>query len=150
MQCIASTLRISDQTPIPRHRTALLLAATIVLGLTSRCASSMSWLGEHPGDALYAAAAAWAFLLLRPALAAWQVGTLAFAAAALVELQQLLTWPWLVALRQTSVGALVLGQGFQWQDLLAYLVGATTAASLAAAVRPRAVSASSRGSRSTR
>jgi hypothetical protein len=138
-----------DRTPLPRRRTALLLAATIAMGLASRRPASIAWLGEYPGDALYAAAAAWALLLLRPTLAAWQVGTLAFVAASLVELQQLLAWPWLVELRQTTLGALLLGQGFQWQDLLAYLVGATTAAGLAAVARPRSISPASPGSRST-
>jgi hypothetical protein len=133
----------------PRSRTTTLLAATIGLGLGSRLLSWPGWLGEYPGDALYATAAAWAWLLLMPNLRSWQVGALAFVSASLVELQQLLVWPWLVDLRQTRLGALLLGQGCQWQDLLAYLVGATAAALLAAAVRPATVSATSPGSRST-
>lgn len=139
----------SARTPLPRRRTVLLLAATVTLGLASRSTAARLLLGEYPGDALYAAAATWAWFLLRPTLAAWQAGTLAVAATALVELQQLLVWPWLVELRQTRLGALLLGQGFQWQDLLAYLVGAAAAAGLAAATRSPAVSASSPGSRST-
>ena len=55
---------------------------------------------------------------------------LALAFSVAIELSQLLTWPWLVELRATRLGGLVLGQGYQWADLLAYLIGATLAAVL--------------------
>ncbi|MES2316729.1 MAG: DUF2809 domain-containing protein [Pseudomonadota bacterium] len=41
----------------------------------------------------------------------------------LVEASQLWQPPWLNAIRATSIGHLVLGQGFQWGDVLVYTCG---------------------------
>ena len=49
------------------------------------------------------------------------VAALAFASA--VECSQLLAFDWLVSLRHTTLGALVLGQGFLWSDLVCYTAG---------------------------
>jgi hypothetical protein len=40
-----------------------------------------------------------------------------------VEFSQLLHWPWLMDLRATTLGHLILGTDFHWQDLLAYPAG---------------------------
>ena len=45
-----------------------------------------------------------------------------------VEVSQLYHTPLLDAVRQTTPGALVLGQGFLWSDLVCYVVGAGAAA----------------------
>jgi hypothetical protein len=45
----------------------------------------------------------------------------------LIELQQLYHAEWLVALRNTSFGHYVLGQGFLWSDLVCYTVGVAVA-----------------------
>lgn len=50
------------------------------------------------------------------ALASWLV-------AVRVELSQLIQTPWLVAIRQTTVGHLALGSTFYWPDLAAYTIG---------------------------
>ena len=41
----------------------------------------------------------------------------------LVEFSQLLTFSWLVEMRKTFIGHMILGQGFLWIDLLAYTIG---------------------------
>jgi hypothetical protein len=94
-------------------------------------------LAEYTGDALYAVAL---FFVLRSLWPAARTATLAIAAllgATLVEFAQLLDWRWLVELRATRPGALLLGQGFQWADLIAYSigVGAAVAVDLALARR---------------
>jgi len=43
----------------------------------------------------------------------------------LVEFSQLLTFSWLVEVRKTFIGHMILGQGFLWIDLLAYTIGIT-------------------------
>ncbi|MFM1871537.1 MAG: hypothetical protein RL398_959 [Planctomycetota bacterium] len=126
-----------------RSRSITLLAATIALGLLSRRFPLPGLLAEHLGDALYATAAAWLATLLRPSLRAADTALAGFAIATLVECQQLLDWGWLVELRHTRVGALVLGQGFQAADLLAYACGALLAGAVAAACRDRAGAATS-------
>ena len=44
-----------------------------------------------------------------------------------VEFSQLIKWGWLVRIRSTTIGHLLLGQGFLWSDLLAYTVGIAVA-----------------------
>lgn len=97
----------------------LSLLATVALGLTSRKFP----LPPEIGDALWAVAVylglRWVFL------GKWQsrIALLALLISFGVEFSQLLTWPWLVAVRQTTLGHLLLGQGFLVQDLLAYAIG---------------------------
>ncbi|MBL8737162.1 MAG: DUF2809 domain-containing protein [Planctomycetes bacterium] len=105
-----------------------MLVATAGLGLLSRRYPLPGLLAEHTGDALYATAA---YFLLAVPFAGARTRTLlggAFLFAAAVECQQALAWPWLVDLRATRLGALLLGQGFQLADLAAYAAGATLAA----------------------
>ena len=40
-----------------------------------------------------------------------------------IECSQLLSYDWLLQLRSTRLGALVLGQGFLWSDIAAYVGG---------------------------
>jgi hypothetical protein len=40
-----------------------------------------------------------------------------------IEVSQLYQAPWINAIRNTTLGALVLGSGFLWSDLLAYALG---------------------------
>ncbi len=105
-----------------------LLLATAGLGLLSRRYPLPGLFAEYTGDALYATAA---FFLLALPFAAGRTRTLllgAFLFAATVECQQALTWPWLLDLRATRLGQLLLGRGFQVADLAAYVVGALLAA----------------------
>jgi len=41
----------------------------------------------------------------------------------LVKISQLYHAPWIDAIRQATLGGLVLGFGFLWTDLVCYLVG---------------------------
>ena len=44
-----------------------------------------------------------------------------------VEVSQLYQAPWINALRATRIGALALGQGFLWSDVVCYALGVTLA-----------------------
>lgn len=92
----------------------------IPLGLLSR---RVAWIPEETGDALWAMMVFcfWRIILCRKPLLT--VAVVSLATAYLVEFSQLITWPWLVSLRSTTLGHLVLGQGFLWVDLLAYTIG---------------------------
>ena len=109
--------------PRSRRITGLLLGLVIGAGLLSRRHPLPGVLAEYTGDALYATAAYLLFALLRPTAPRSRLGLSALAFAVAVEFSQLLRWPWLVELRSHRLGALLLGQGFQFADLLAYLVG---------------------------
>ena len=92
----------------------------ITLGLLSR---RVAWIPAETGDALWAMMVFcfWRIILCRKPLLT--VAVVSLATAYLVEFSQLITWPWLVSLRSTTLGHLVLGQGFLWVDLLAYTIG---------------------------
>ncbi|HEX2218433.1 MAG TPA: DUF2809 domain-containing protein [Gemmatimonadales bacterium] len=112
----------------------------VALGLASRRyrAGLPAFIGAYAGDALWAAmvfllaATVWAHA--QPRVLA--VGALAFSFG--VELSQLHRAPWLDALRATRAGALVLGQGFLWSDLLCYTAGVGIAAGADLLLRSRA------------
>jgi Protein of unknown function (DUF2809) len=112
--------------PIHRHKFwyAIAIFSVIIIGLGSR---RYPQLGKYPGDALWTIVV---FLLLGFALP--RVSTLKVTAIALfisytVEFAQLYRAPWLVAIRSTTIGHLILGSDFGWGDLAAYTVGALIA-----------------------
>lgn len=96
------------------------LVIVIALGLLSRC---VAFLPKETGDALWAVALYCLYRLIwckeeLNNIAGWSLLT-----AYAVELSQLIQWDWLVALRSTTIGHLLLGQGFQWTDIVAYTIG---------------------------
>ena len=98
---------------------------TIALGLASRrfAASLSDFVRLYAGDALWAATVYFLAATLWPrARIAWlAAGTLAFAFA--IEASQLYHAPWIDGVRSSRLGALVLGQGFLWSDLVCYTIG---------------------------
>ena len=103
---------------------------TIALGLASRrfAASLPDFVRLYAGDALWAATVYFLAATLWPrARIAWlAAGTLTF--AFVIEASQLYHAPWIDGVRSTRFGALVLGQGFLWSDLVCYTIGVIAAA----------------------
>lgn len=93
------------------------LLLVIMLGLLSR---KWSVISLSIGDGLWAVAVYLAWRVLLPRWQVKQIFVLALLTAFTVEFSQLLTWDWLVLLRQTRLGYLILGQGFLLSDLVAY------------------------------
>ncbi|MCC7398446.1 MAG: DUF2809 domain-containing protein [Planctomycetes bacterium] len=110
-----------------RRRALAALAVTIAAGLASRRWPLPGLLAEHAGDALYATAVFFVLACGWPSTRPRTLAAVALALAFAVECAQLLPWPWLVAWRQTRVGALLLGQGFQVADLCAQVAGVALA-----------------------
>lgn len=98
---------------------------TLILGYTSRW--QVSWYpsiwATYAGDTLWAMLVYWLISLLMRSLSPLKVAGLAAGFAYLIEFGQLYQAEWIVALRNTFVGSLVLGHGFLWSDLLCYSVG---------------------------
>ena len=101
------------------------MLATLALGLASR-----HWpdalpaaLGKYPGDTLWALMVFFGWRALRPLARTREVALLASATSVAVELAKLWQAPWLVAFRHTTLGHLLLGHAFSWQNLVAYGVG---------------------------
>ena len=104
---------------------AILALLVIAVGLASRrgLAQFPAVLGNYPGDALWA----WAVLLcvawVRPAIARGRLVGASLVIAFAIEFLQLYQAPWIQALRANKLAYLVLGNGFDPLDLLAYVVG---------------------------
>ena len=109
----------------PRSLYAILLAITVALGLGSRQygAALPDVIARYAGDALWATMVMWIYALILPRASTARLAILALATAYAVELSQLLRASWLNVARESRVGALVLGQGFLWSDLVCYAVG---------------------------
>lgn len=94
--------------------------ALIALGLLSR---RINGIPDACGDALWAMMVfcCWRIVLvIRPLKI---VAVVALITSFLVEFSQILSFDWLVRLRSTFLGHMLLGQGFLWIDLLAYTIG---------------------------
>jgi hypothetical protein len=119
-----------------RERYVALALGTVALGL------AVHWRGDglSPvvrdvlGDALWAVMVVWWIAALAPVLALSRRATVACAFCFLVELSQLYRAPWLDAIRETTVGHLMLGSDFDWRDLGAYAAGVLGAVLLERAV----------------
>jgi hypothetical protein len=109
-----------------------LLLVTIALGLATRRLPSAfpELIARFGGDALWATMMFWLAALVRRAAATKHLAFCALAICYAVEISQLYRAPWIDDLRSTGVGALVLGQGFLWTDLVSYAVGVAIAAAL--------------------
>ncbi len=120
--------------PIPRslRRYLLLLVCTIALGLASRRYAALlpAVVARYAGDVLWASMVFWWGALIFRRQPTLHIAGSAMLVSALVELSQLYRAPWLNALRDTRAGALVLGQGFLWSDLLCYALGVLIAAAI--------------------
>jgi len=98
---------------------------TTLLGLASRKYGAYlpTFLSTYAGDILWATLVFWLVQLLFIQRPSYWITICALAFAFGIEVSQLYHVPWLNALRSTTLGSLVLGQGFLWSDLACYAVG---------------------------
>jgi hypothetical protein len=114
--------------PRPRWLTAALLLLTIALGLASRRYAALpSFIAAYAGDALWAAMVFWIAAFLWPHAKTRTLAAIALGLSCAVELSQLYQAPWINEIRATRLGALALGHGFLWSDLLCYAAGVALA-----------------------
>jgi len=112
--------------PVPRNRIvyALLVALVIALGLASRQNWVPALVYPYLGDALYALMLYFGFAFLAPKLSMVRLFWLSLITCFAIEALQLYQAPWLNQIRSNRFGALVLGSGFLYSDLLCYFFGA--------------------------
>lgn len=108
-----------------RVRYLFLIFGTIALGLASRYFAQYlpDVVNLGLGDALYALMMYWMVGFLFPHVSILRITLLSLSICFLIETSQLIQSDWLISLRKTRVGALVLGSGFLWSDWLAYSLG---------------------------
>lgn len=102
----------------------ILIIITIILGLLSRKVSGLpSFIENYAGDTLWALMVFFiiAFVFNKKSTIFNILGAMFFSYS--IEISQLYHAPWIDNLRNTTLGALVLGFGFLWSDLICYTVG---------------------------
>ena len=108
------------------------IAVLIALGLLSR---RVRFVPAACGDALWAMMVYCCFrivLIRKPMVIS---AAAALIASFAVEFSQMLKPDWLVKIRSTFLGHMLLGQGFLWSDLLAYTIGIAVIYGLTALIR---------------
>ena len=98
----------------------ILIIAVIVLGILSRNSEAVP---TFFGDILYAVMIYFGmrFLFLNNSFTKTII--LALVICFCIEFLQLYSSEWLLAIRRTTLGHYVLGQGFLWSDLVFYIFG---------------------------
>jgi hypothetical protein len=122
-----------------RQREIYLAAAvaTMLLGLWVHRggAGLQSAARDIAGDAIWAAMIAWGVAAVIPTRPLIARSVAAFGLCAAVEVSQLVHTPTLDAWRASTLGALVLGSGFDPRDLASYAIGIVTAAATERIIR---------------
>jgi hypothetical protein len=96
----------------------------IALGITSR---KMLGVPTFFGDTLYAVMIYFGLRMLFVNFSIKKTAVLALLFCFAIEFLQLYSAEWMVAIRKTTFGHYVLGQGFLWSDLAYYTLGITMA-----------------------
>jgi hypothetical protein len=121
---------LSNGPPRKRAWSFAALILVILLGLASRRFPALlpEALGKYPGDALWALMVfiGWGFVF--PRRSTLQIFIFALATSYGVELLKLYRAPWLDNFRASTIGHLILGSSFSWQNLIAYIIGAALGA----------------------
>ncbi|MFC2101169.1 DUF2809 domain-containing protein [Bacteroidota bacterium] len=81
----------------------------------------------YAGDTLWAVAAYFLIRIYTSTLRRWKTAFFAYIFSMLIEFSQLYHANWINTIRNTILGGLALGFGFQWDDLICYLLGVVIA-----------------------
>lgn len=102
-----------------------LIILTMILGLLSRKYGAYlpDFISKYSGDTLWALMVFFIFGLIFNKDVSFKVGFIALLFSFAIEFSQLYQVGWLNNLRNTTVGALILGHGFLPSDLICYTVG---------------------------
>ena len=102
----------------------VLVAGVVALGLASRHFPLLpSFVHLYIGDALWALMVFLIFGFLFPKHSTMKLALYAVCFSYCIEFSQLYHAPWIDGIRANRLGRLVLGFGFLWSDLIAYLIG---------------------------
>lgn len=98
---------------------------TIVLGLLSRKFMFVfpDAIAPFIGDMLWASMVYFGIGFIFPKLQANKLFVVAIIFSYLIEFSQLYQAQWILNVRATTIGGLMLGHGFLFKDLIAYLIG---------------------------
>ncbi|MGL4569620.1 MAG: DUF2809 domain-containing protein [Clostridium sp.] len=108
-----------------RKKYGIIVLITIVAGLLSRKFMFIfpKPIAPYIGDAIWASMIYFIFRTLIPKQKIVNVAFIAIIVSYSVEISQLYQADWINIIRNTTLGGLVLGHGFLYEDLIAYLIG---------------------------
>ena len=103
----------------------LLIIITLIIGISSRKFPNLfpTFLAAYLGDTLWALLVFWLLGFLFCYKSTFFIATCALTFSYLIEISQLYHASWIDAIRDTTLGALVLGHGFLWSDIICYTIG---------------------------
>jgi hypothetical protein len=107
-----------------RFKYAIIILTVIIVGLLSR---KITALPAATGDALYATIMYFIVRFCSLKSKIRKVAIIGWCICFAIELSQLYHAGWINSIRTTLPGRLILGQGFLWSDLLAYVSGIVAA-----------------------
>lgn len=97
-----------------------IICLIIILGLLSRKLNSIP---IFVGDILYAMMIYFIVRLFLVKFSSKNIAIISILICYTIEFLQLYQADWIIEIRNTTLGHLVLGQGFLWSDLAAYAIG---------------------------
>lgn len=102
-----------------------LTVVVIILGLGSRKYGNYlpDFLREYSGDALWALMVYLGFCFLFRRNSIKKIALMSLVFSYVIEFSQIYQGQWINEIRATTLGALVLGKGFLFSDLICYTVG---------------------------
>lgn len=102
----------------------ILIIITIILGLLSRKVSGLPHvISTYSGDVLWAMMVFFIIAFIFNKKSTIFIISWAIIFSYSIEISQLYHAPWIDSIRNTTLGALILGFGFLWSDLFCYTVG---------------------------
>lgn len=106
--------------------------AIMVLGLASRKYGDVlpGFIAEYSGDTLWAAMVYWGIRFLSPSISIVKSVVISLLFSYCIEISQLYQADWVNIVRSTTLGALILGHGFLWSDMICYTVGVLLSAAI--------------------
>ncbi|WP_256706192.1 DUF2809 domain-containing protein [Paenibacillus sp. FSL R7-0337] len=102
---------------------AVLLAIVLGLGTRAYRNSLPHFVSEHFGDAIWAGMIYLASRVLLVRHPLWMSLALSLGFSFGIEFSQLYQAEWILHVRATTLGSLILGHGFLWVDLVRYTAG---------------------------
>jgi hypothetical protein len=105
-----------------------LVIVIITLGLFTRSsfmplAMKGGFIATYAGDTLWAAMVYFVVCVPFPKWSPLRIAMIALSFCYAIEISQLYQQDWLNQIRNTRLGALILGRGFLWSDFLCYTIG---------------------------
>jgi hypothetical protein len=109
----------------PRLKVLISIVAITFLGFTTKFYSgpAAGWVNNSLGGVFYEIFWCLMVFFILPRLESWKIACIVFIITCLLEFLQLWHPPFLQTIRDTFIGATILGTTFVWSDFFYYVIG---------------------------